>query len=147
MKESTWQVKFANGKFGKPEKLFDGAYHGGVATDNRFAISSSPLLRARLSDGKKNEDKIWYNEEQACNASLSKDGSKRTLFLDFGGTEGKSFAGKKYGVHEMLLVADSTGHLLKTIASPKGYTFDHTEWAVGILADGFPQLFGSGYTC
>ncbi len=133
MTESTWQVKFANGQFGTPEKLFDGAYHGGVAADNRLAISSSPVLRARLSDGLESNDVIWYNEEQACNASLAKDGSNRTLFLDFGGTEGKAFAGKKYGVHEMLLVADSTGRLVKTIASPQGYTFDHTEWAEGLL--------------
>ena len=29
--ESTWQVKFSKGKFGKPQKLFDGAYHGGIS--------------------------------------------------------------------------------------------------------------------
>ena len=133
MQESTWQVKFEKGAFGKPEKLFDGAYHSGVTKDNRFAVSASSLLRVRLSDGKKSSDKVWYNEEQACNASLAKDDSKRTLFLDFGGSQGRDFAGEKYGVHERMLIADSTGHLVKTISSPEGYTFDHTEWAVGIL--------------
>ena len=135
LKESTWQVPYAKGKFGTPEKLFDGAYHGGVTTDNRFAISSSPLLRARTTKDRKNSDVIWYNGEQACNASLTKDGTKRTLFLDFGGTQGQEFVGSKYGVHQRLLVADSTGRLQQSVASPKGYNFDHTEWAVGILKD------------
>ena len=133
--ESTWQVRFANGRFGTPEKLFDGAYHGGVTNDNRFAVSSSPLLRAHMAEVLMGTDVVWYNGEQACNASLSKDGTKRTIFLDFGGTQGRDFVGVNYGVHQRLLVADSTGHLLRTIASPEGYTFDHSEWAVGILND------------
>ena len=135
MKESTWQVKFAKGKFGTPEKLFDGAYHGGVTKDNRFAVSSSTLLRAHMADVLTGSDVIWYNGQQACNASLAKDESKRSLFLDFGGTDGRDFVGVNYGVHERLLIADSTGHLLRSVASPSGYTFDHTEWAVGILKD------------
>lgn len=133
MKESTWQVKFAKGKFGTPQKLFDGAYHGGVEKDNSFGISSSTLLRAHLTDVLTGTDVIWYNGEQACNASLTKDGTKRTLFLDFGGTRGRDFVGVNYGVHERILVADSTGHLVRTVASPAKYTFDHTEWAVGML--------------
>lgn len=135
MTESTWQVKFSNGEFGTPEKLFDGAYHGGVEKDNSIGISSSPLLRAHLADAFAGTDVIWYNSDQACNASLSKDGTKRTLFLDFGGTMGRDFVGANYGVHERILVADSTGHLVRSIASPANYTFDHTEWAVGILKD------------
>ena len=135
LKESTWQVKFSNGKFGTPEKLFDGAYHGGVENDNSFGISSSPLLRAHLANLDKNTDVVWYNSEQACNASLTKDGTKRTLFLDFGGSLGREFAGMNYGVHERILVADSTGRLTNSVASPEKYTFDHTEWAVGMLKD------------
>jgi len=133
--ESTWQVRFANGKFGTPEKLFDGAYHGGVSMDNRFAISSSPLLRARVANTSKSNDVIWYNGEQVCNASLAKDSSKRTLFLDFGGTLGRDFTGVNYGVHQRLLVADSTGALVHAVAPPDGDAFDHTEWAVGVLSD------------
>ena len=38
-KSSTWQVKFADGKFGVPEKLFDGAYHGGISEDYSLAVS------------------------------------------------------------------------------------------------------------
>ena len=123
--KSTWMVPFSNGKFGEPKKLFDGAYHGGVDDDLNFAVTGSTLLRARTSSGK---DTIWYNSEQACNASLSKDGSKRTLFLDFGSKEGQKFAGKDYGIHERILVMDSTGKLIQAIPAPKGYSFDHTEW-------------------
>ena len=140
MQKSTWQVKFANGKFGVPEKLFDGAYHGGVSKDNLFAVSSSPLLRARLSDGKKRDDVIWYNGEQACNASLAKDGTNRTLFLDFGGSAGREFVGSGYGVHERLLVVDSTGQIIQTVVAPAGYTFDHTEWVGGLLKDSASNL-------
>ena len=128
---STWQVKFANGKFGTPKKLFDGSYHGGVSADNRLAVTGARLLRARI-DAK---DTIWYKNdgkaEQACNVSLSKDGSKRTLFLDFGGKTGQAFVGRKYATHERLLVADSTGKLVQSIASPAGYAFDHSEWVTG----------------
>ncbi len=134
-KSSTWQVKFSNGKFGTPEKLFDGAFHGGVSQDRRLAVTGARLLRAKvadsaqtLSDASKNE--VWYNSEQACNVSLNRDESKRTLFLDFSGKTGTEFAADKYGVHEMLLIADSVGHLIQTVPAPKGYSFDHSEWAV-----------------
>ena len=73
MSNSTWQVPFANGKFGTPQKLFDGAYHDGVSDDNLLAVSGARLLRARVND----RDTIWYNGEQACNVSLSKDGEKQ----------------------------------------------------------------------
>jgi uncharacterized protein (TIGR02171 family) len=130
-KNSTWQVKFANGKFGTPKKLFDGSYHGGISADNRLAVTGARLLRARI-DAK---DTVWYKNngkaEQACNVSLSKDGSKRTLFLDFGGKTGQAFVGGKYATHERLLVADSTGMLVQSIASPAGYAFDHSEWVAG----------------
>lgn len=140
LQESTWQVKFSNGRFGTPEKLFDGAYHGGVSKDNLVAISSAPLLRARLSDGITSGEVILYNGEQACNASLSKDGTNRTLFLDFAGSAGREFVGANYGVHERMLVMDGTGTLVQSIPAPAGYTLDHTEWVVGILKDGTNNL-------
>ena len=133
---STWQVKFANGKFETPQKLFDGAYHGGISEDNRLAVTGSSLLRARIAPNGKTvvdgTDVVWYGGEQACNASLAKDRSKRTLFLDFGGTAGKTFAGSSYAVHERIFVVDSTGKLIQSVAAPSGYTFDHSEWAFGI---------------
>ena len=122
---STWQVKFSNGKFSKPKKLFDGAYHGGISEDGKLAVSGARLLRARLSG----KDKIWYNSEQACNASLAQDGTKRTAFLDFGGQTGRDFAGTSYATHQRILIADSNGKLIQTLEAPSGYTFDHTEWA------------------
>jgi uncharacterized protein (TIGR02171 family) len=123
--QSTWQVKFSGGKFGKPKKLFDGTYNGGVSDDRKLAISGARLLRARMSD----KDSLWYGGKQACNASLAKDGSKRTVFLDFGEKSSDNFVGEPYKVHERILVADSTGKLIQSVKAPEGYTFDHVEWA------------------
>ena len=133
---STWQVKWSGGKFGKPEKLLDGAYHGGISEDNTLAVSGARLLRARIADSlstvtESARDTVWYGGEQACNASLSKDSSKRTLFLDFGGKAGREFAGEEYGTHERLLVVDSTGALVQSVPASGGYSFDHSEWVSG----------------
>ena len=133
--KSTWQVSFANGKFGTPKKLFDGAYHGGVSDDGTLAVTGARLLRARILDEGKSladgRDTVWYNGEQACNVSLSNDSSNRTLFLDFGGTTGRIFSGSVYRTHERILIADAKGQLIQSVASPAGWTFDHTEWALG----------------
>ena len=129
LSQSTWQVKFSDGKFGVPQKLFDGAYHGGVSTDGRLAVTGARLLRAHVAvSGDTFADTVWYGGEQACNVSLSRDAGRRTLFLDFGGKAGRTFTGKNYGTHEMLLVADSTGNLVQGIPSPAGQSFDHSEW-------------------
>lgn len=130
---STWQVKFSNGKFGTPQKLFDGNYHGGISPDGKLAVTGARLLRARLETGSTPVDTIWFDSEQACNASLAQDGSKRTLFLDFAKKNGpgRTFVGKDYGVHERLLVADSAGKLIQSVAAPKDFAFDHTEWVNG----------------
>ena len=131
---ATWQVKFSKGKFGTPQKLLDGAYHGGISEDNALAITGARLLRARIAKSGSTitetaRDTIWYDKEQACNVSLAQDKSKRTLFLDFGGKKGQKFVGKSYVTHERIFVADSNGKLIQSISSPSGYTFDHTEWA------------------
>lgn len=133
---STWQVPFANGKFGEPVKLFDGAYHDGISSDNSLAVSGARTLRARVAENgstvmESASDKLWYDEKQACNASLSKGSSKQTLFLEFGGEPGRDFVGSKFAAHEYLFVADEDGSLKQAIHAPKGYTFDHTEWVVG----------------
>ncbi len=132
---STWQVSFANGKFGKPEKLFDGAYHGGISEDNRLAVSGARILRARIAKGKTDDishkdskDTVWYNGEQACNVSMSQDSSKRTLFLDFGSKTGTDYVGREYYDHEYMFVVDSTGKLIQGIQAPKKMVFDYTEW-------------------
>lgn len=133
---STWQVKFENNQFGTPQKLFNGAYHGGISEDNTLAVTGARLLRARIANEGSTitqdaRDTVWYGGDQACNASMAKDNSKRTLFLDFGGKTGINYVGKKYGTHERLLIADSTGKLIQSIAAPKGTAFDHSEWATG----------------
>lgn len=135
-KTATWQVQVKHGRFQTPVKLFNGAYHGGISEDRRLAVTGARLLRARVAKPKstvtgKARDTVWYNGEQACNVSLAQDGSKKTLFLDFGGSTGQSFVGKKYGTHERLLVADSTGSLVQSVAAPSGYSFDHAEWVQG----------------
>ena len=136
-KASTWQVPFANGKFGKPQKLFDGAYHGGISSDNTLAVSGSTRLRAKISgDGSSitssdASDEIWLDSNQACNVSLSRGSSKQTMFLDFASKPGKDFVGEKYAAHQYLLLADSTGKLARMIPAPSHLTFDFSEWAVG----------------
>ena len=136
-KASTWQVPFRKGKFGLPVKLLDGAYHGGISSDNRLSVTGARLLRAKvagpharnvMSGGR---DTVWYDGAQACNVSIAPDGSKRTAFLDFGEGPGRKFVGENYGVHERIFVADSTGKLVHSVASPAGYSFDHVEWAHG----------------
>lgn len=127
--ESTWQVSFSNGQFGTPVKLFDGAYHGGISSDDSFAVSGSRRLRARVNEG----DSIYYNGEQACNVSLSKDGTNRVLFLDFSSKTGRAYVNEKYSPHQYLFIADSTGRLIKSVEAPSEYTFDHTEWVSGYV--------------
>lgn len=122
--ESTYKIEFSQKKFGEATELFNGSYHGGVSYDENFAVSGSKLLR--VHNGSK--DTIWYNGEQACNASLAQDSSKRTLFLDFGSETGRKFTGENYAAHERILIADSLGKLIQAIPAPEGYAFDHTEW-------------------
>lgn len=133
LKNSTWQVSFSNGKFGTPQKLFNGNYHGGISENATLAVTGARLLRARISTSKSALDTIWYNGEQACNASLSKT-NKQTLFLDFASETGKNFVGHNYIAHEQLFIADSTGKLINSIKAPSSYTFDHTEWATSNIA-------------
>ena len=132
--KSTWKVPFANGIFGIPQKLFDGSFHGGISEDASLAITGARKLRARTSEpgaiyGENARDTIWYNGEQACNASLAKDGTNRTAFLDFGGKTGREFVGENYATHQRILIADNTGKLIQSIKALQGYTFDHIEWA------------------
>ena len=123
-KHSLWQVPFSNGKFGTPEKLLSGNYHGGFDEKTDFAISGARVLRAHING----KDTIWYAGEQACNASLSTEGLRKTLFLDFASSTGQEFSKASYQVHERLLIADSNGKLIQSIPAPNHYSYDHTEW-------------------
>lgn len=129
IQQSTWRVSFANGNFGTPQKLFDGTFNGGVADDNRFAVSGANLLRTvKMGESGLAEHTIWYNGEQACNVSLASDGSNRVLFLDFASMTGMSFVGAPYGMHQRMFIADSNGNLIGAVSAPPGSSFDHTEW-------------------
>lgn len=129
-KKSTWQVSFAQGKFGTPEKLYDGSYHGGVSSDGKLAVTGSTVFRSRIDVGSAVKDSVWYDGFQACNVSLARDLTKRSLFLDFGDGPGKDYVGSGYKVHEQIFIVDSLGELIGNIAAPKGNTFDHSEWAL-----------------
>lgn len=123
----TWNAIFENKNFGELGVLTQGAYNGGISEDGTLAVTGSQKLKALVNG----IPQVWYNGEQACNVSLSQGGAKYTLFLDFGGETGRSFAGENYKAHERALIADSLGNLIKSIKAPSGYTFDHTEWVRG----------------
>ena len=124
---STWQVPFANGRFGTPVKLFDGNYHGGISRDNSLSVTGSKILRAHVNG----KDEVWYDGEQACNVSLNRGNGKQTLFLDFSAKTGRAFVGEKYAVHGRVFFMDSVGTLIRSLKAPEGYTYDHTEWVAG----------------
>jgi len=129
---STWAVPFRGGKFGTPELLVKGSFNGGV-TDG-FAVGGSSILRVATWNQSVDNVKydVWYGGKQACNVSLADEGLNRILFLDFGGSIGREFVGQKYGTHERILVMNLEGELVDAVASPVGYSFDHTEWVTGM---------------
>lgn len=129
----TWKVPFMNGAFGEPEKLFPGTFNGGISDDMTYMVGGASLLMSRYLTYDNDTlvsyvDSVWYDSAQTCNASLAKDGSKRTLFLDMAGRQGVEFVGEKYRPHQQILVIDSLGKLIDAVPSPKNTAFDHTEW-------------------
>ena len=140
-KESTWQVKFSKGAFGKPQKLFDGAYHGGVSADNRLAVTGSKKFRARIVSATNNDDvryDVWYAGEQTCNVSMARDGSKWSLALDFAPKASREAFKRDYAPHEVVFAVDSNGLMTHAVLAPQSYTFDHTEW----VYSGVPRADG-----
>ena len=132
--KGTWMVPFKGGSFGKPKKIASGTFNGGVSDDLTFMVNGAALLMGRhivyAKDGSVEStlDSIWYDRDQTCNASLSKDGTKRTLFLDMSGTQGIEFAGENYRPHHRILVVDEYGTLIAAVPSPDTSAYDHTEW-------------------
>lgn len=140
---ATWQVVFKDGNFGKPKKLFDGSYHGGVAYDNSFAVTGAPRLF--MYTAKDNAYTDLYNDEQVCNVSLARDSSKIFSFLDATGKMGEQFTNDpKYWWHKYIFFMNENGEIIKAISSPGTSVFDTPEWInipnyeVGVLgtADG-----------
>ena len=133
----TWMVPFEGGAFGESKKIAEGTFNGGASDDLTFMVSGVGVLMGRhVTYGKDYlvesfQDSVWYDRDQVCNASLSRDGTNRTLFLDLGGTQGTEFVGKEYRPHEFIWVVDEYGKLLDAVTSPERKAFDHTEW-VGI---------------
>lgn len=128
---ATWKVTFENGKFGTPKKIMKGAYTS-ISGDFRYAATGSARLitrKKKVDSDSWGKDTTWFNGDQVCNVSMAKDDSKRISFLDLTGAEGVQFVGSKYYGHGRILVADSLGKIIQAVPSPKGYVFDHTEWA------------------
>lgn len=129
---SNWYVRFSNGEFSEPQKIFGGGSFNVTSDDFRFAVGGGATFYNRkltMVDGEeKYVDTIWYNGEQVCNLSLAKDGSLRTSFLDMTGEEGVAFIGERYFPHKYIFVVDSLGKLIQAVESPSGYYFDHPEW-------------------
>lgn len=130
-KQSTFETFFRNGSLSAPQKIFTGAYNGGVSEDLRLAVTGSHYLRVHSKLSGTEKDTVWYDSAQVCNVSLSTDGSLRTLFLDMASKRGKEFSKADYLPHHRILVADSLGNLLESIPSPEPYSFDHPEWVYG----------------
>ena len=132
--KGTWMVPFKGGSFGKPKKIASGTFNGGVSDDLTFMVNGAALLMGRhivyAKDGgvESTHDSIWFDRDQTCNASLSKDGTNRTLFLDMSGAQGIEFAGENYRPHHRILVVDEYGTLIDAVPSPDTSAYDHTEW-------------------
>ena len=130
----TWIVPFKGGSFGKSRKIADGTFNGGVSEDLTYMVSGSALLLGRhvvYGEGggvEKEETSIWFDWEQVCNTSLSRDGTNRTLFLDMSGKQGVDFSGETYRPHQRILVVDESGTLVHSVPSPAGTAFNNTEW-------------------
>lgn len=127
-----YYVRFSDGKFSEPQKIFGNGSFGVVSNDFKFAVSIGQKFIVRkmtLVDGEETYvDSLWYNGEQICNVSLAKDSSLRVSFLDLGGKEGIAFVGEKYSPHAKLLVADSLGKIIQAVQAPEYTVFDHSEW-------------------
>lgn len=127
-----YYVRFSDGKFSEPQKIFGNGSFGVVSNDFKFAVSIGQKFIVRkmtLVDGEETYvDTLWYSGEQICNVSLAKDSSLRVSFLDLGGKEGIAFVGEKYSPHAKLLVADSLGKIIQAVQAPEYTVFDHSEW-------------------
>jgi len=135
LSSATWQVVYKGGKFGKPKKVVDRSYNGGIAFDGSFVATGAPRLYFhRLADDKDVvEDR--YGDEQVCNVSISRDSSKLISFLETAGKMGKEFTHDKTGIwHHFVFYQDETGKIVNAIETTGTDTdvFDHVEWLDGI---------------
>lgn len=130
-KQSTSKVLFRNGCLSAPQKIFSGAYNGGVSEDLRLTVTGAHYLRVHSNLSGIEKDTVWYDSAQVCNVSLSTDGSLRTLFLDMASKRGQEFSKADYLPHHRILIADSLGNLIGSLPSPEPYSFDHPEWVYG----------------
>ncbi len=138
---STWQVTYQNGKFGKPHKIFNRSYNGGVSYDYSFAATGAPRLRYHFARDDDSLNSLYYNGEQVCNVSISRDSSVVISFLETAGSLGKEYTHENYAWHYYVFYQDTLGQILKAIPALEKTVFDHVEWInvphlqVGIVSD------------
>lgn len=130
---ATWRVTYAGGKFGKPEKVVDYSYNGGVAFDNSFvATGGSRLYFHRLEDDKDVVEER-YGDQQVCNVSVSRDSTRLISFLETAGKVGRAFTHDDSGIwHHFVFYEDETGAIVKAIEAFGDKVFDHVEWLAGV---------------
>ena len=138
---STWQVTYQNGKFGEPHKIFNRSFNGGVSYDYSFAATGAPKLRYHFASDEDSLNNLYYNGEQVCNVSISRDSSIVVSFLETAGTLGTEYTHESYEWHFYIFYQDTSGKILKAIPTLEKTVFDHVEWInvphlqVGIVTD------------
>lgn len=125
----TYIVTYSNNSFGTPQKAFNRSYNGGISSDNSLAVTGMPRLLFHYANDSDSVNIDMYNNEQACNASISRDSNKIISFLEAHGAKGVQFTqNQNYNWHQYIFYMDSTGKFLKAIKADDGYVFNGTEW-------------------
>lgn len=126
---ATYQVTYSANKFGVPEKIMNRSYNGGVSYDNEFAVTGAPRLLFHHASDDDDVNPDMYNDEQVCNASLSRDSSKIASFLETTGKFGVEYTGESdYYWHQYVLYMNTDGKIIKAIKGERTGVFEHVEW-------------------
>ena len=129
LSSGTWQVTYQNNEFGTPKRIFNRSFNGGVSYDYSFTATGAPnmLFHFARDDDSVNND--YYNGEQACNVSVSRDSLVIISFLETTGTIGKAFTqNRRAPWHYYIFYQNMEGQILKAIPALENSVFDHVEW-------------------
>lgn len=126
---ATYQVVYSKNTFGEPKKIMNRSYNGGVSNDNNFAVTGAPRLLFHHASDDDSVNVEMYNDEQVCNASLTRNSENIVSFLETRGEMGMSFTNDRhYFWHQYIFYMDSTGKLIKAIKGSTDGVFEHVEW-------------------
>ena len=129
LSSGTWQVTYQNNEFGIPKKLFNRSFNGGVSYDYSVTATGSPKLLYHFAKDDDSVNSDYYNDEQACNVSISRDSLEIISFLETGGAIGKQFTHDRRGTgHYYIFYQNKEGEIIKAIPSLENTVFDHVEW-------------------